>query len=42
VAEFDINVLDMTMVDGVLRHLDAGLVVFQDHQLWRRDDAKGQ
>ena len=32
----DVNVLGTTMVDRVPRHLDAGLVVFHDVELWCR------
>ena len=32
VMALDVNVICTTMVDGILRHLDAGLVVFENLQ----------
>ena len=36
VMVLDVNVFDSTMIYWILRHLDIGLVVFTDDEIWSR------
>jgi len=38
----DVDVLGTAMVDGVLGHLDTGLVIFKNHKLWALGSTRNQ